>query len=508
MRKTREILRLKLTLGKSHRQVSASLSVGIGTISELITRAQLAELDWPAVEKLSDDELEARIYPARSLSSVLRPLPDPVYLRTELKKVGVTMRLLHAEYLEQHPTDGYGYTQFCAHYNEWLSRQHLVMRQEHRAGEKLFVDYSGKKPHFIDPKTGEQIEVELFVAVLGASNYTYAEATLTQSSPDWIASHRRGLAYIAGVPGALVPDQLKSGVTHACRYDPGIQRTYEEFARHYDTAVVPARPAKSRDKAKVEVAVQIAQRWIMARLRNQTFFSLEALNERIAELVEELNRREMKGYRASRRDLFERIDRPALRPLPSEPFVYGEWKTARVNIDYHIDVDGHFYSVQHSLVHEHVEVRLTQTTVEIFHRGVRIDSYARSYQRGGFTTRREHMPRSHREHAEWTPSRLIDWASKTGPQTAALVKVIIEERRHPEHGYRSCLGLMRLGKKYGTDRVEAASARALAVGARSYRNVAAMLAAGLDRQPLPTKNGHESKPPIAHDNIRGPDYYQ
>jgi transposase len=507
MRKTREILRLKWALGKSHREVAASLRVAVGTVSELCARARAAGLQWSGAETLTDEELEAKLYPVRSAPALSRPLPEALYLHNELKRTGVTLRLLHEEYLEQHP-DGYGYTQFCRHYHAWLARQQLVMRQEHRAGEKLFVDYSGKKPHIVDGKTGERVEVELFVAVLGASNYTYVEATLTQKSPQWIGSHVRALGYLGGVPGALVPDQLRSGVSAPCRYEPGIQSTYEALAQHYGTAVVPARPGKARDKAKVEVGVLIAQRWILARLRHQTFFSLDELNQRIAELVEDLNAREMKGYRASRRDLFEKIDRPALKTLPSEPFVYGEWQHAKVNIDYHIDVEGHFYSLHHGLVHQRVEVWLTATTVEIFRRSVRLDSYLRSYHRGGFSTRTEHMPSAHREHAAWTPSRILDWAAKTGPQTAALARAILDERRHPEQGYRSCLGLLRLGKRYGAERLEAASARAHAAGARSYKSVAAMLAAGLDRlPPLDESKPKSDGAPVAHENIRGPKYY-
>jgi transposase len=506
MRKTKEILRLKWTLGKSHRQVAASLNVGIGTVSEVLTRATAAGLEWGAVETLDEETLEQRLYPVHSPSE-RRPLQDPTYLHAELKRVGVTLKLLHAEYLEQHP-DGYGYTQFCRHYEQWLSRQRVVMRQVHRAGEKLFVDYSGKKPQVTDPKTGECIDVELFVAVLGASNLTYAEATRTQQSPDWIASHVRALDYIGGVPRAIVPDQLRSGVSAPCRYEPGIQRTYEDLARHYGTAIIPARAGKPRDKAKVEVGVQIAQRWILARLRNQTFFSIEALNERIAELVEELDRRVMTGYGASRRDLFEKVEKPALEALPEERFHYGEWKQARVNIDYHIAVFGHFYSVHFSLVHEQIDVRVTASTVEIFRRGARLDSHARSYVRGGYTTKPEHMPKSHRDHAEWSPSRMLSWAATMGPRTEEYAGVLLAEKPHPEHGYRSCLGLMRLGKRYGSERMEAACNRALIVGARTSRNVAAILEAGLDRLPPPApKEQEKESKPIVHGNIRGPGHY-
>jgi transposase len=380
------------------------------------------------------------------------------------------------------------------------------MRQVHKAGDKLFVDYSGKKPEIVDPLTGVVRPVELFVAVLGASNYTYAEASETQRSADFIQSHGRTLEYLTGVPAAIVPDQLKPGVRDACRYEPILQRTYEEWAAHYGTVILPARPAKPRDKAKAEVGVQVAQRWILARLRHETFFSLPALNVRIRELLADLNARPMKGYGGlSRRDLFVRFDQPALRPLPPERFVYTEWRQARVNIDYHIDVERHLYSVPHRLRGEAVDVRLSATTLEVFHRGARIWVHRRSHH-AGFTTIPEHMPQAHRAHLEWSPSRLIRWGATVGPQTAALVEQILASRPHPEQGYRSCLGLMRLAKQYGPERVEAASARAVAVGARSYRHVEAMLKHGLDRVPL--DDAESSTPRPDHANVRGPAYYQ
>jgi transposase len=382
------------------------------------------------------------------------------------------------------------------------------MRQTHRAGEKAFIDYSGKKPSIVDPRTGEVIEVELFVAVLGASNYTYAEATRTQQVPDWLASHQRAFQFFGGVTTAVVCDQLKSGVTLACRYEPGLQRTYEEFAQHYGTVILPARPAKPRDKPKIEVAVQIVERWILARLRHETFFSLAALNARIAELLVDLNARPMRLYRASRRELFARLDQPALRPLPAEPFVYGEWKiNARVNIDYHIELRGHYYSVPYALIHEQVDGRLTATTVEIFHRGQRVAVHLRHHLRGRHTTDPAHMPKAHQRHLEWTPSRLTTWAGTIGPQTAALVQAILADRPHPEQGYRSCLGLLRLGKRYGEGRLEAACTRAVAVGARSYRHVDSMLKHGLDRLAVPEASTQLTLTP-AHDHLRGPAYYQ
>jgi len=468
-------------------------------------------LDWERVEALDDDELEALLYRRTEKGADLRAVPDPVYIHTERKRPGVTLELLHLEYLEKNP-GGYRYTQFCEFYRRWVKSHRLSVRQVHRAGEKLFVDYSGKRPSIVDPKTGEVIAVELFIAVLGASSYTYVEATRTQQSADFIGAHVRCLEFLGGVPRDIVPDQLKSGVTGACRYEPAIQRTYEEFAQHYETTILPARPAHPKDKAKVERAVQVAQRWILARLRHRTFFSLVELNEAIRELCDELNDRRMKTYGASRLELFERLDKPALRALPQERFVFGEWGTGRVNIDYHVDVGGHYYSVPHGRAHDArgeravVDVRTCANTVEIYLRNERIASHVRSDQRGRHTTCAEHMPLAHRAHAEWSPSRIIKWADTIGPETAKLVTAILEERRHPEQGYRSCLGILRLSKKYGGARLEAACVRAVIVRARSYRHVDAILKSGLDRVALPTSADDDARV-ITRENVRGPGYY-
>ena len=503
----REILRLKWVLGKSHREAARSLGISAGAVGTVLTRARHAALTWEQAEALSEDELQTRLYGPPRQPARERPRPDPAWIHLERRRPGVTLELLHLEYLEQH-ANGYSYTTFCDIYRTWLSRQRLSMRQVHRAGDKLFVDYSGKKARIIDPRTGEVTAVELFVAVLGASSYTYVEATRTQSSRDWIASHMRALEHLGGVPGAIVPDQLKSGVIAACRYEPTTQRTYHELARHYGTAILPARPGKPRDKAKAEVGVQVVQRWILARLRNEQFFSLEALNERIAELMDELNDRPMRRYGGvSRRALYERLDRPALKPLPVERFVYATWKLATVNIDYHVEVDKHFYSVPYTRAHERVDVRLSAFAVEIFHRGVRVASHPRGFEAGRHTTNPQHMPKRHRQHLEWTPSRLINWAKTMGPSVEALVAAILRDRPHPEQGYRSCLGILRLHKRHGADRLEAACRRALHVGARSYRHVAAILERGLDRMPLPDDAAAEPAPPV-HGNVRGPGYYQ
>jgi len=508
MRQTREILRQKFVLNRTYRAIACSLGVSVGTAANAVLRARALSVDWATAQALTDEGLEARLYRRASVPHGARPVPDCIYLHTELHKPGVTLELLHLEYLEQHSTTGYRYTQFCEFYRRWLGRHRLTMRQTHRAGEKLFVDYSGKKPHYIDPASGEAVFVELFVGVMGASNYTYAEATRTQQGPDWIASHQRAFAFLGGVPEAVVCDCLKSGVVLPCRYEPGLQRTYEELIQHYGAVILPTRPHAARDKAKVESGVLVAQRWILARLRHETFFSLETLNARIAELLDNLNRRTMRLYQASRRALFERLDAPVLRPLPATPFVYAEWKVARANIDYHCELHGHYYSVPFALVHEVVDLRFTATTVELFHRGTRVAAHRRSHVRGGHTTIAAHMPKAHQAHLEWTPSRILDWARSIGEQTHALADAILKDRPHPEQGYRSCLGLFRLARRYSTPRLEAACARALAVGARSYRQVDMMLKHGLEQTPLPLQTTLVSPPAIAHEHLRGRDYYQ
>lgn len=509
MRNVREILRQKWVLKRTHREVARSLGISAGAVAGAVTRARAIGLDWAQLEALDDTSLEQRLYGPKVAGSQERPQPDCAYIHTERRRAGVTLELLHLEYLERHP-DGYRYTAFCDAYRAWLQKHRVSMRQVHHAGEKLFVDYSGKKPQVVDPETGEATPVELFVAALGASDFTYAEATRTQRGHDFIASHVRTFEYLGGVPEAVVPDQLRSGVTTPCRYEPGIQRTYEELALHYGTTVLPARPAHPRDKAKVEVAVQVAQRWILARLRNETFFSLDALNVRIAALLEELNDRPMRLYGESRRQLFERLDKPALKPLPSGAFVYGEWKRARVSIDYHVEVDRHLYSVPYALVGEQLDVRSTALTVELFHRGQRVASHARSSHRGRHTTLREHMPKAHQQHLEWTPSRLVHWAGSIGPATQGLVEAILADRPHPEMGYRSCLGILRLARRYGPERLEAACGRALRVRARSYRHVDSILKNGLDRLAPPEATNQAAEPThdATHENVRGGGYYQ
>lgn len=503
MRKIREAVRLHAS-GLSTRKIAASLGVGQSTASEYVKRVKAAGLSWPLSADMSDAALEAALFqPVGGPTRLVEAQPDWPAIHRELRRKGVTLSLVWEEYRAVHP-EGYGYSRFCELYRRWSSRLSPVMRQHHVAGERLFVDYAGVTLDVVDPATGEVRPAQLFVAALGASNLTYAEATWTQGLQDWIGAHGRALAWFGGVPAQIVSDNLKSGVTRACFYEPAVNRTYADMAEHYGTAVVPARPRKPRDKAKVEVAVQIAERWIGARLRNRRFFSLSELNEAIRELVGRLNDRVTRHLGASRRDLFEQLERGALRPLPDAPYVYSEWKQCTVGLDYHVEVDRHYYSTPHGLLREKVWVRLTARTVEIFHNGKRVAAHARTSSNRGHTTIADHMPASHRRHAAWSPERLKSWAAKIGPHTATLIAVILRDRSHPEQGFRSCLGIMRLSKSHDAAALEAACEQALLIGARSYTSVKSILRNNLHRhRPEPAAEG----PAIQHNNIRGPGYF-
>jgi len=505
MRQVKDVLRLKWSQGRSHREVASVLGVSVGAVSGALRRAEAAGLaNWSDVSALAEAELEARLYGGGGTPGPRdRPKPDCAWIHTERQLRDVTLALLHVEYLEAHPT-GYAYTQFCDYYRKFCKKRRLSMRQVHRAGEKMFVDYAGSRPVLTDPRTGERRPVELFVAVLGGSSLTFAEATHSQRSADFISSHTHALEYFGGVAEITIPDQLKSGVVRACRYEPGLQRTYQEWAEHYGTTVIPARPRKPKDKAKVEVAVQVAERWILARLRHETFASLCDLNVRIGMLLEDVNARPMRAFGQSRRERFDLIDRPALRALPAHRFEYAQWKMARVNIDYHVQFEKHYYSVPYPLVQEAVEIRATQLIVELFHKGQRVASHIRS-DKPGYATTPEHMPKSHRAHLEWSPSRLTHWGETVGPQTKALIEAILDERRHPEQGYRSCLGILRLERQYGRDRLEAACGRAGKVRARSYKHVQSILKNGLDAIPL--EDATEGRPSEVHAHVRGGTYY-
>lgn len=509
MRNSREILRLKLLRRLPHRTIASSVGVSAGAVGSVVIRARAKGLtDWAQVEGLAEDELERLLYGVKNKGSN-RTEPDPVWIHTERQKSkGVTLELLHMEYLERHP-DGYKYTAFCGRYRRWLKKQKLSMRQVHRAGDKTFIDYSGDTLHVIDPNTGEARPVEIFVAVLGASNYTFVEATWTQQLPDWTASHVRAMEFFGGSTTVWVPDQLRSAVSGPHRYDPDVNRTYCDLADHYDAIVVPARPRKPKDKAKAEAGVLIAQRRLLAPLRNETFFSLGALNQRLAELCDELNARPMKGYGGqSRRQRYELLDRPALKGLPQARYVYASWSKQKVGRDYHVKLDHHAYSVPYQLVGETIELRMSAATIEAYFRGQRVASHRRSHDQGGSTTVKEHMPAAHRAHADMTPSRLIQRAAAIGPQTERLIVDILDTRPHPEQGYRAALGILRLAKTYGDDRLEAAATRAMLTGLRRCRQMETLLKGGLDRLGTAGLEPGSPQPAIEHGNVRGANYYR
>lgn len=506
MRKIKEVLRLSYEQGRSRRQVAASAGLGRATVADYLRRFEAAGLAWPAAAALDDTALERALFPSvAKVPAAERAEPDWAHVHRELRRPGVTLMLLWQEYKAAHP-QGYQYSWFCERYTAWAGRRDLTMRQHHRAGEKLFVDYAGQTMEVIDPRTGELRAAQIFVAVLGASNYTFAEATWSQRLPDWIGSHVRAFAYYGGVTEVLVPDNLKSGVKKAHRYEPELNPTYQELANHYGVTVLPARPRRPRDKAKVEAGVQLVERWILAALRQRQFFSLAEVNAAIAELLERLNTRAFRKLPGSRRELFETLERPALKPLPSTPYEYAEWKKVRVHIDYHVELDGHYYSVPYALVRQALEARLTATTVECFHRGTRVASHPRSAVKGHHTTLAEHMPRAHRHYADWTPQRLIAWAERSGAATATVVRTLMERRAHPQQGYRSALGILRLGKEYGAERLEAACRRALHLGTLSYRSLESILRHGLERKALPEPE-EEPATPAEHANLRGAGYY-
>ncbi len=506
MRKVPEILRLALGEGLPLRQVGAAVGVPFTTAGDHLRRAVRVGLSWPLPEDIDDVALEVLLFPRGPAPESNRPLPDWKRVHKELKRHGVTLMLLWHEYREEHP-DGYSYSQFCLHYRAFQRDLDLPMRQEHRAGEKLFVDFPGARLPIYDRRSGGvAFEAELFVAVLGASSYLFAEAVSSQGLEHWIGAHVHAFEALGSVPRVVVCDNLRSGVSRAHRYEPDVNATYAEMAAHYGVAIIPTRPGKPRDKAKVEAGVLLAERWILARLRNRRFYSLAEANAAIATCVVAINERPFRKMPGSRRDWFEELERPMMRPLPATRYEFARWRVGlKVNIDYHIEFAHHYYSVPYQLVGARVDVRVTATAVEVFHASRRVASHLRDDTPARHSTDPAHMPESHRRHAQWSPSRIIAWAERTGPSTAALAEAILDARRHPEQGYRSCLGIIRLADRYGTDRVEAACARALAVRALSYRSVESILRHGLDSQPL--RAGPARTHPH-HQNLRGSTYYQ
>ncbi len=507
MRKVLDTLRLTFDLKRSQREVARTLRLSQGCVSGYLTRFAASGLSWPLPGDLGEAELEGHLFKRPAIaSSATRPVPDWATIHSELKSKGVTLQLLWIEYKRQH-ADGYQYTQFCARYAAWAGTIEPALRQVYVVGERTFVDYAGPTVPIVDPKTGEVREAQIFVGALGASHLLYCVATWTQTLPDWISAHVRMLEYFGGATTLTVPDNASALVRHPCYYEPEINPTYREFAAHYSTVILPARVASPRDKAKVETAVQIIEREVLAPLRHERFASLADLNHALAFALERVNNRPFQKLAGSRRSVFEATERAALRPLPASRYELAEWRTAKVNIDYHISVESHCYSVPYSLVGAAVEVRLTATALEILHAGKRVAAHARSALKGRFTTDATHRPKSHQQHLEWTPSRLIRWGTDIGTATGRVVEQLLARFPHPEQGYRACLGLISLGRRYGNARLDAAATRALATGAIGYRSIKSMLATGVDRLPLEAPRDPTLRLPTTHDNLRGAAYY-
>jgi transposase len=505
MRLIRDVLRLKYETGLSERAISATLGISKGAIGSYLSRTRAAGLSWPLPPELGDAALERVLFPGqRADGEGSRPVPDWAEVERELRRRGVTRALLWQEHRARHP-DGFGYSWFCEAYDEWKCRLSPTMRQSHVAGEKVFVDFAGDTIGLTDPGTGTVWQARLFVATMGASNLIFAEARASEGLADWLGAHVNLFAALGGVPKFVVCDNLKSAVISPDRHEPGLNRSYLELAEHYGTAVLPARPGKPRDKAKVEQSVLIAERWILARLRNARFFSLAELNAAIAALTAELNARTMRGFGASRAELFAALDAPALGELPAQPYSFATWLRRRPGPDYHVEVDGHWYSVPFRLIGQVLDVRAAAATVEVFHRGERVASHPRAPHRRGHSTIPEHMPSAHRRHAQWTPARLLQEAAGIGPAAVALCEAIMTARPHPEQGFRTCLGILALARTYGPARLEAACARGGSIRARSVASVRSILQNGLDR--AFQEDAADRRAPPSHGNIRGGGYF-
>ncbi len=502
MRKSKEILRLKYELGKTEREIRDICGLkSKTTVHRCLERAGKAGITWPLPEGMTEDVLEAQLFPAIQPCKEFKKIAiDCAHVHEQMQMDNVTKKLIWEEYVESNPNNHYGYTQFCQYYNRWTNNLNFSMKQVYKAGEKVFVDF-GSGLSVIDKETGEIMKTHVFVAVLGASKYSYAEAVFNQDLPSWILVNRHMLEFFGCVPQVIIPDNLKAAVDKADWYEPFINRSYEEFAGHYGTNIFPTRPRQPRDKALVENGVRLVKRWILARLRNRMFFSLAELNAAIRELLEKFNDNIMKKVGKSRRELFLTLDKPNMNPLPEHPFEYAEWKKARVGCDYHISFGKHMYSVPHYLKGSEIDIRATSSIVEVYLKGNRICSHKRSHKEHDFTTVKEHMPERHQAVAGITPQSLLDWAEKTGPNVLRMVQTKLDSKMFYEQSYRSCLGILNLARKYGNERLDKACKRALHFGTMSYPKVSSILEQKLEDQEY--EKLYITRPHLNHENIRG-----
>lgn len=504
MHKVKEIMRLRFEKELSFHKIAQSASVSSSTVSEVLVRVKNTGLEWSVLLELDEEKLKAMLYPpVKRKHAEYGPEPDYKFMYYELRKKSVTLLLLWEEYIQEYP-GGYRYSYFCELYQKWCKSLNISLRQSYKAGEKMFLDYAGQTVPVIDLDTGQERAAQIFVAVLGASNCTYAEGTWSQDLPSWIKSHTHALEYFCGTTEIWVPDNLRAGVSQSCPYEPGINPTYQDMARHYGAVVMPTRVRRPKDKAKAESAVLLVERWILARLRNKVFHGLAELNKEIRKLLLDLNNRPLQKLGVSRQQLYETLDKPALRPLPLNLYELALFKKTRVGADYHVELETNFYSAPYQLIHKEVYLRYTLSTVEILHKSKRVASHIRSYGTGEQITCPEHRPRSHREYLDWTPARALAWAADIGPMTARMAQEIFNTAAHPAQGLRSCQGLVSLERKHTAKRLEAACSRAVFYQTFYYKSVKSILQKGLDR--VPTTEPLEEKP-LTHANIRGANYY-
>lgn len=506
MNQIKEILRLHFVLGLNQSEISRSVSISRSTVQNYICRAASKGITKTNLDDFSEESLVLLFKPDLS-NRGKKAEPDYLYIQRELVKKEVTIALLWQEYIEANP-EGHSYSGYCSYYHRWKASQKLSMRCSHKSGEKLYVDFAGLTVPVYDSSSGDvSFRAQVFVSVLGASNYIYAEAVPDQSLIHWIGAHVRAFSFYGGVTEIVVPDNLKSGVKKASFYDPEINPGYSDFARHYNLAVIPARVRKPKDKAKAEVGVQVVQRWILAVLRKNRFYSIAELNIAIRVLLEKVNAKKMKSYGVSRKELFDSSEKEFLKPLPLKEYQLYNTKLCRVNIDYHVQVEHHYYSVPFEFVGKVVEVRIREQTVEIIEAGKRIAIHALSKNKYQHTTERSHMPPSHQAMEKWHPTRLISWGEKIGPETKIQVENLLKSKVHPEQSYRACLGLLNLAKKVGGERLESACRRANYLNVASLRRVKSILDTEMDKLALFEGANSAEIEAILHSNIRGSKYY-
>ena len=508
MRKIKEIFRLKYQLNLSNSKISKSLMISKSSVSKYIDYASEKGLSWEQVKDLSETELKNLLFfeEDKITNKSKKQLPDWKSVFEELKQKGVTLLLLWNEYKEEYP-DGYKYSQYCDLYKKWRKKLNPSMRQNHKGGEKLFIDYAGVKVPIINSVEGKIRGANIFVATFGASNYFYTEAHFEQTKKNWINAHVRAFEYFRGVSEILVPDNLKAGVTSPCYYEPDINATYHEMSEHYNIVVIPARVRKPKDKAAVEVCVQVIEQSILAVIRKRQYFSISQLNKDLRYYMEQINNREMKHIGKSRKELFEIVDFPNLKPLPQRDFIFTEWKKAKVGIDYHVRFDSNFYSVPYKYIHSNTDIKATERIIEVFLNGESIASHMRAYEVYNYITKEEHMPQNHQDMLKWTPKRIKDWANKIGTQTGLLISELIKSRAHPEQAYRSCLGILGLAREYDNNSLELACKRANHFGSLSYKKVKNILKSGLFQEDTEEAIINETVS-SDHSNLRGKEYYQ